>query len=91
MPRCQQLFLGGGTSGPFLGSELGSMSESMTSKVEGTNLVLLKYNTRKRARRTKYGTWATPVTINGLNADGIQTSGTCIGRKNGTVAQWVDI
>ena len=67
------------------------MSESMTRTVEGTNLVFLKYSTRKRARRTKYGTWATPVTINGLNANGMQTSGTYIGRRNGTVEQWVDL
>ena len=56
----------------------GQMTERGASKV-------------KRARRTKYGTWATPVTINGLNADGMQTSGTYIGRRNGTVEQWVDL
>ena len=57
--------------------------------MEGTHVVFLSQIKRKRYQRTTDRIWETPEAGEVLKASRMQTSGTYIGRRQGTVAQWV--
>ena len=64
------------------------MSE-MKRKVEGTHTGLLKKKTGNQAQKKAYRTWVTPKAEVLLEAAGTHSEMPYIGRRQGTVAQWV--
>ena len=64
-------------------SELRTMLQVITSKLEGTHIVFLRDITGNRAQRTTNGTWETPASGEVLRAAGMQTEATYIGQRQG--------
>ena len=63
----------------------------MERKIEGTHIGFLRYITGKRVRRLGDVMWETPRAERVWEAEIMQSSMTYIGRRQATVAQWVEI
>ena len=71
------------------GLETWVLSESMERKVEGVNTGILRQITGKQERQPRDGTWDTPGAEGVREAAGTQSTRTCIGIQQATVAHWV--
>ena len=73
----------------LFGLENWLISEAMDRTVEGTYMGFLIHITGKKALRKADGTWVTPRAELVWEVERTQSEMTYIGRRQGTMAQWV--
>ena len=73
----------------LFGLDSGVLSEVITRMVESTNVGLLRHITGKQAICQYKRSWETPVAMEVIQTEGMNSEATYIGLKKATVAQWV--